>query len=82
MFGGGEQINLSPMLREVNQAGVGSYWELEKQWRTLIAQVPPVDISVRMEPNTWGPAESPNASLIEWAEDGIPEEQVFENVAR
>ncbi|MGY4644987.1 DNA/RNA non-specific endonuclease [Cellulomonas sp. URHB0016] len=82
MFGGGgEDINIVPMLDEVNRAGTGSFYELEQQWRSLIGQMPPVDVSVRIEPEYVGASRVPDHFVVLWSENGVWKDREFDNVA-
>ncbi len=82
MFGGGgEDINILPMLEEVNRAGSGTFYELEQQWRSLIGQIPPVDVSVTIEPDYVGPGRVPESFFVEWTENGDLKGRVFRNVS-
>ncbi|MGY4644697.1 hypothetical protein ACVW07_002530 [Cellulomonas sp. URHB0016] len=82
MFGGGgEYLNTVPMLREINQSGPASFYNLEQQWRSLIGQTPPVDVSVRIEPEYVGASKVPDSFFVEWTENGISNYKEFDNVA-
>ena len=79
--GGGESGNLVPMLREVNQSGAGSFYELETRWRNLITGSDPAQVSVRIEPVYDGVSTVPTEIVVDWTLDGVPQPQrVFQNL--
>jgi hypothetical protein len=81
MFGGGgEYVNLVAMLKEVNRAGGGSFYALETHWRSLLDEIPPVDVAVRITPEYSGPGTVPESISDEWSEKGVWTERVFEYV--
>lgn len=80
-FGGGpEELNLLPMLRELNRGGGASYFNLENGWRSALKETPPPRIEVLIEPRYAGESRVPTAFAIEYRiGDGIPNRKRFWN---
>ena len=81
MFGGGpEDVNLVPMLKDVNRGAGDSFGQLEGKWRQLIDQNPGTKIEVRVEPHYSGDVPTPDRIDVTWTVDGVPKRARFFNV--
>ncbi|WP_221584810.1 DNA/RNA non-specific endonuclease [Microbacterium sp. G2-8] len=78
--GGGERINVVPMLRDVNQAlNPGSFYALESHWADLKRANPDTPLEVRIEPIYGDESTTPVMLHVTWVENGIVHTDMFEN---
>ncbi|WP_156761681.1 DNA/RNA non-specific endonuclease [Microbacterium karelineae] len=78
--GGGERVNVVPMLRDVNQAlNPGSFYALESHWADLKRANPDTPLEVLVEPIYGDDSTTPMLIHVSWVENGIVHTDTFEN---
>lgn len=79
--GGGEDINVVPMLESVNRGSGHSYFNLENQLRALLNGTPPAAIDLHVYPVYDDATRVPTSFDIQYTIDGEPFFEEFSNVA-
>ncbi|GAB4087222.1 hypothetical protein GCM10028784_38520 [Myceligenerans cantabricum] len=80
-FGGGpEDINLVPMLEEVNRGAGDTYYTLETRLREELDAEPPPDVELHLFPEYSGESPVPSTIAVEYSIDGEAERKEFDNV--
>ncbi|MBE1877067.1 DNA/RNA non-specific endonuclease [Myceligenerans pegani] len=79
-FGGGpEDLNLVPMLEEVNRGAGDTYYALETRLREELNADPPSDVELHVFPEYDGDSPVPRTITVEYAIDGEAERKEFDN---
>lgn len=79
-FGGGpEDINLVPMLEEVNRGSGDTFYATEMRLREALEGDPPADVEFHVYPEYTGESTVPSTITVDYAIDGEAERKEFDN---